>query len=280
MTVGSKILLSAPLLAALGGVATAQTHYVTVTNYVTVTITNVVMVTNAVPLPVAFSLPVLAVPGKPKEAWNNSITAGATVARGNTDTTLISADYQATKKTAKDEFAAAASAGYGEQNGAQTIDAYKGSFQWNHLFSDRFYDYLRVDGLHDYIANVNYRFTGGPGLGYYLLKQTNTAFSVEGGVNYEAQELGDVNHNFATVRLADKFEHRLNSHARFWQNVEIFPEVGDWDNYVVNFEIGAEATFTKSLSLKAFLDDNYNNEPALQHEKNDMRVMTGVGYKF
>jgi putative salt-induced outer membrane protein YdiY len=82
------------------------------------------------------------------------------------------------------------------------------------------------------------------------------------------------------VRLADKFEHRLNSHARFWQNVEIFPEVGDWDNYVVNFEIGAEATFTKSLSLKAFLDDNYNNEPALQHEKNDMRVMTGVGYKF
>jgi putative salt-induced outer membrane protein YdiY len=280
MIAASKILVFAPLLAALGGVAAAQTNYVTVTNFVTVTVTNVVIVTNAVSLPVTFSMPVVAAPGKPKGAWNNSISAGATVVRGNTDTTLITADYQAAKKTAKDEYAAMASAAYGEQNGVQTVDSYKGSFQWNHLFSERFYDYLRADGLHDYIANVNYRFTGGPGLGYYLLKQTNTALSVEGGVNYEAQELGDVNENFATVRLADKFEHRINDHARIWQTVEIFPEVDKWDNYVVNFEIGAEASFTKSLSLKAYVDDNYENEPALQHEKNDVRLMAGVAYKF
>jgi putative salt-induced outer membrane protein YdiY len=120
----------------------------------------------------------------------------------------------------------------------------------------------------------------GGGLGYYLVKETNTTLALEFGANYEGQELaGDVD-NFATVRLADRFEHKINGHARFWQTVEIFPEVDRWDNYVVNFEIGAEASFSKSWSLKTYLDDSYNNRPAADHLKNDLKLVAGVAYKF
>jgi hypothetical protein len=62
--------------------------------------------------------------------------------------------------------------------------------------------------------------------------------------------------------------------------VEIFPQVDRWDNYVVNFEIGTEASFTKSWSLKTYLDDNYNNRPAANRVKNDVKLVAGVAYKF
>jgi putative salt-induced outer membrane protein len=283
-----KILAVAGTLVALTGLASAQTtnyiiNYVTVTNVVTVTVTNIVVVTNSPSL--ASSLPgslmaVSAPSKKAKEDWNHSISAGLTIVRGNTDTTLMSANYEATRKTPKNEFDGTAGAAYGEQNSLQTLDNYKASFQWDHLFTSRFYNYLRADGLRDYIADVNYRLTVGPGLGYYVLKETNLTLAVEGGANFEGEDLGGNVNTFATVRLADKFEYKMGSRARFWQSVEIFPQVDKVDNYVVNFEIGMEASFTKSLSLKTCVDDNYDNRPALDHVKNDVKLVTGVAYKF
>ncbi len=283
MKVVYKLLASAWFLTALGGIASAQTNYVTVTNTVTVTVTvtNVVIMTNAVSAPISLTAPVVVAPNKKtRYPWNNSVSAGLTLARGNTDTTLVSADFQTAKKTPVDEYSATAGVAYGEQNSKQTVDNYKASLQWNHLFTPRFYDYMRNDGLRDYIADVDYRITVGSGVGYYLLKETNITLSVESGANYEAQELGGKVNTFATVRLADKFEYKLNNHARVWQSLEIFPQLDRLDNYVVNFEIGTEASFTKSLSLKTYLDDSYNNRPAAAHVKNDVKLVAGVAYKF
>jgi putative salt-induced outer membrane protein YdiY len=268
------LILSA-LVAASAAAASAQTNYVTVTNVVTVTVTNFVVVTNAVMPAISVTAPVVMKPGK-TNAWNQSISAGLTLARGNTDLTMVNADYNATKKTPNDEYDLAGGIGYGEQDSKQTVDNYKASLQWNHLFTKRFYAYLRTDGLRDYIADVDYRFTVGPGAGYYLLKQTNTTLSFETGINYEAQDLGGKEDSFANIRLADKF----NAHARFWQSIELIPQADQIGNYIVNFEIGAEAAFTKALSLKTYLDDNYDNRPALDHVKNDIKLVAGIAYKF
>jgi putative salt-induced outer membrane protein YdiY len=229
---------------------------------------------------ISYTAPTVTAPKKPKTAWNHSLSAGATLARGNTDTTLISADYTAVKKTPKDEYNGMLGMAYGEQDNKQTADNYKGSFQWNHLFTTNNYGYLRAEALRDYISDVDYRFTVGPGLGHYLIKGTNTTFAVGGGVNFEGQSLGNQGDTFATFRLADKFEQKINNHARIWQIVEFLPQVDRLQNYLVNFEVGAEAPFTKSLSLKAYLDDNFDSRPALDHVKNDVRLVTGMAFKF
>ena len=192
---------------------------------------------------------------------------------------MVSADYTAEKKTPNNEYAFAAGLAYGEQNSMQTADNYKASFQWNYLITQRFYNYQRDNGLRDYIADIDYRLVVGEGLGYYLLKSTNTTLAVELGANFEAQELGGQVNNFATVRLADRFERKFD-HSRIWQSVEIFPQVDRLDNYVVNFQIGMETTIWKTLLFKSYLEDSYNQHPAAQHLKNDMKLVTGIGYKF
>lgn len=275
-------------LAAAGALAvalncSAQTAVVTVTNYVTITVTNVVTITNVVasapvPAPTPAAVPVPAAPVR--NPWKSSVSAGITLTRGNSDTMLFSAEVLSEKKTPQNEYSLGAGVAYGEQNSQDTVNNYKASAQWNHLFSDRFYGYVRIDGLRDAIANVDYRLTLGPGAGYYLLKETNTTLGVEGGANFEAQRLGGTDQNFATVRLAENFEHKFNDRARLWQKVEFFPQVDKLDNYIVNFEIGLETVITKSFSLKTCLDDNYANRPAAGHEKNDAKIVAGVSYKF
>jgi len=286
----SKTMVTAGVLSAFAFNLSAQTSTVTVTNFVTVTVTNVVTVTNfvanAVPVAKKQVTPKQAAPAPKKLAppvrhpWESSVSAGLTVVRGNTDTTLVSADFLTQKKTPFNEYHIGLGGAYGEQNSSSTVNNYNAFGQWNHLFTDRFYAYGRVEGLRDFIADVDYRLTIGPGAGYYFLKETNTTLAGEIGGNFEAQKLDGQEGTFATVRLAERFEHKFNDRARVWQNFEIFPQVDKLDNYVINFEVGIETAITKTVSLKTCLDDTYANRPAPDHLKNDMKIVAGVAYKF
>src|ERR1041385_8696612 len=81
--------------------------------------------------------------------WESSAGLGLTLTRGNSDTLLFTADAQTAKKYTSDELSFGASISYGEQNDIKNNEAAKAYGQWNHLFSKRFYGYLRAEGLHD-----------------------------------------------------------------------------------------------------------------------------------
>ncbi len=215
-----------------------------------------------------------------KYPWQSSVSAGLTLTRGNSQTLLFTTELLTQKKTPNDEYLLGLGGSYGTQKSAETVNNYKAFGQWNHLFSERLYGYVRADALRDHVANLDYRLTVGPGVGYYLLKDTNTFLATEAGAGFEAQRLGGKDNTFATVRLAERFEHKFNDRARVWQHVDFLPQVDKFENYVVNFEIGLEASLTKSFSLKTYLDDTYQNRPALGKLKNDVKIVAAVAYKF
>jgi len=215
-----------------------------------------------------------------KYPWESSVSAGLTLTRGNKSSSLMTADFVTKKKTAANEYALGTGGAYGEQSTEETVNNYRAFAQWNHLFTERAYGYLRTDGLHDSIANLDYRLNVGPGAGYYFVKAKTTSLKGEAGAGFEAQRLGGDNQSFATVRLAEEFEHKFTDRARVWQTGELLPQVDKLENYVVNFELGIEASISKSFSLKTAFDDTYANRPALGRKKNDAKIVAGVSYKF
>jgi putative salt-induced outer membrane protein YdiY len=274
-----NVTLFAALAAASGSILSAQTNVVTVTNYVTVLVTNIVTVTNVVTAaPAAASVVAIAPP--PKNSWQSSITAGLTLTRGNKSTTLFTTEFLTAKKTPKNEYSLGLGTAYGSQGSTETVNNYKAFGQWNRLFTERFFGYARADALRDLIADLDYRLSIGPGAGYYLLKATNTTLAVEAGAGMEFQRLGGKDEQFSTTRFAERFEHKFNNRARLWQTAELVPQVDNFDNYVVNFEIGMEAAISKSFSLKTYFDDTYANQPAAGRLKNDAKIVAGVSYKF
>jgi putative salt-induced outer membrane protein YdiY len=215
-----------------------------------------------------------------KTAWESSISAGLSLTKGNSDTLLTTVAFKTRRKTVENEFTFGADGSYGENDNVKNNETLHGVGQYNHLISERFYGYLNAEGLHDGIADLQYRFTFSPGAGYYFLKEKNTTLAVEAGPGLIIQQLGGVGTTYATLRLAERFEHKLDNGARVWEKVEFLPQVNKLHNFLVNAEVGAEAALTKTLSLRVTLQDNFINQPAPDRKSNDVKLISSVVYKF
>ncbi|MGH7989509.1 MAG: DUF481 domain-containing protein, partial [Limisphaerales bacterium] len=110
---------------------------------------------------------------------------------------------------------------------------------------------------------------------------TNTTLAGEVGVAEIFQRLGTNDSSYTTVRFAERGEHKFAGHgARVWESVEFLPQVDDFNNYIVNAEVGVAASLAKNLSLQTYLDDSYAKEPAPGRLKNDAKLVSAISYKF
>jgi putative salt-induced outer membrane protein YdiY len=226
--------------------------------------------------------------------WESSAAAGITLTRGNSSTFLGTLALATGKKWDVNELSFGADAAYGTTkqtvhvNGVNvtqtdtTAESLHGFAQYNRLFTERWYGYGRIEGLHDGVADIHYRLTLSPGAGYYFIKDKITDLSAEAGPALITQKLGDESKTYLTLRIGEKFHHAFTEHARMWQMAEFLPQVDDLNNYIINGEIGVEADLntTGKLSLRTYLQDTYNNVPAKGRQKNDAKLVAAIAYKF
>lgn len=222
--------------------------------------------------------PAAAAPTKPK--WEKSAGVGVTATTGNTDSVLFTANITALKKWEKNEVRLGADGAYGENDSVKNAESARGYGQYNRLFNERVYGYLRGELSHDAIADVDYRLTLSPGLGYYFIKKPVTTLSGEVGPGFIHEKQGGKEDSYMTLRLAERFEHKFNERVRLWQSLEVLPQVDDWGNFLLNFEIGIESKLTEKLALRLFAVDTYDNEPAPGRKENDLKVVTSLNYAF
>ncbi len=212
--------------------------------------------------------------------WETTAAAGLTLTRGNSDTITATANILTQKKWTQNELRFGADGTYGEDQGSQNAASIHGFGQYNRLFTDRFYGYARVDALHDAIADVEYRVMLSPGVGYYFIKDANTSLSGEVGPGVIFEKQGRRDDTYMTVRLAERFEHKLNDRVRIWQSLEWLPQVDDFNNWILNGELGLETKMTEKASLRVFATDSYDNQPAPGRKQNDLKLVTAIAYKF
>jgi len=225
---------------------------------------------------------------EPKK-WEGSIAAGITLTRGNSKNLLATGAFNATRKWEHDTLLLGANAGYGEatteegnQQNSHTTDQYiKGFGQLNHLFTDRFYGGLRVAGDNDRVANLNYRLTVSPLVGYYLLKETNYFWTVEAGPSYINEKYRDqATRSYWAARAAERAEYTFKSGAKLWESAEYLPRVDDTKQYIINAEAGISAPISKAFDVRLVVQWSYNSEPAEDRLKNDTKLIGAIGYRF
>jgi putative salt-induced outer membrane protein YdiY len=213
-------------------------------------------------------------------AWHSTISAGFSLARGNTETMLVNANLYTERKSAINEWMLGAGGAYGDDHSVKSYESLNGFGQFNHFFTRRLYGYVRLDALHDGIKDIKYRATLSTGFGYYLLQRTNTTFALETGPSFVTERQGDQDQNYAAWRVAERYEYKFNSRARIWHSAEFIPEVDQTDNYVINAELGVESAIAKDLALRVYLLDNFVNQPTPGYKHNDIRIVSGISYKF
>ena len=238
---------------------------------------------NPAPAPAPAVVPVLE-----KSPWESSASLGMTLTKGNSDTLLVTANILSTRKDpkSKNEWRLGADGTYGENQGDRNAESAHAFVQYNRLFTERFYGYARVDGLHDEIAGIVYRLSFSPGVGYYFIKDKQTTLSGEVGPGVIHERLDgkngaeDTDDTYMTIRFAERLEHKFSDTVRLWQSLEFLPQVDRFGNFLINAELGIETAMSKKLSLRTYLVDNYDNEPAPGRKNNDIKLVAAIAYKF
>ena len=218
------------------------------------------------------------------KGWQCSVALGLTLTRGNSRTLSANGAVLAENLLKHDEFRLGGDLSYGEQeiNGVNSTTAQSahGFGDWKHLFTDRFYSDLRLDGYHDHVADLSYRIIVGPAAGYYFIKNARSRLSAEAGVSYITERKGGTDDNYIALRLGERGEHSFNPQWKVWEQVDILPQVDKFENYIVLAEAGTEAALNAHLSLRVVLRDQYNNRPAPGRGSNDLTLITALAYKF
>ena len=218
---------------------------------------------------------------EPKPAWETSAALGFTLTSGNSDTVLGTASLLSLKKWELNELSAGINGSYGEVESVKNNELVRGTVQYNRLLGDTdSYFYGKVDLLHDSVADVEYRLSVSPGYGYYFINNDKTKLSAEFGPGYIFEKLGSGDDDYLTLRAGERFEYKISDRARLWQSLEFLPQVDEFSNYLVVAEVGVESDLTEKMSLRVSLQDNYDNRPAPGRKSNDLRLVTGIGYKF
>jgi hypothetical protein len=225
----------------------------------------------------------------PPKLWDSVASLDLAMTRGNSHSFLATATINTTRKWEANELLLGAGAGYGSTTAkdstgtevkTETQNYVRGYGQFNHLFTERFYAGLRLEGLHDEVADIDYRFTVSPMAGYYFIKQTNTFLSGEIGPSLVTQKLGGETKTYAGLRLAERFEHKFETGAKVWESLEWIPQVDEFANWILNAEAGISAPVYKALDVRLVAQDQYNNRPATGRLKNDFKLLAGVGLRF
>jgi len=212
--------------------------------------------------------------------WNTTAALGLSISQGNTENTLFNANLLTSRKWEKDELDLGLNSAYGESDGSRNTANAQLFGQYNRLFGKRLYGLLRVDGLHDDIADISYRVTVSPGLGYYLIKTTNTFLRFETGPGFVWERVAGIENEYVTLRLAERYETQLNERVKLWQFAEWLPSVEDFNDSVINAELGVDSSLTKQLSLRAIVRDTYDSTPGPGLEHNDLQFLLQLAYKF
>jgi putative salt-induced outer membrane protein YdiY len=220
------------------------------------------------------------------KAWVTTAAAGLTLTRGNSENFLVTLSLDTKRKWERDELFFGASGGYGDSTSndvyTKNTEFLQGYGQYNHLFTDRFYGGLRLDGQYDGIAGIDYRAKITPLVGYYLIKEEKMTLSVEAGPSAVFEKLeGQDARTYAAVRFAESFEYKITASTKVWETLAYIPQIDEWtQNYLLNFEAGIDTAIAKGGSLRVVFQDMYASQPAPGKKDNDMRLLAGVAYKF
>ena len=220
--------------------------------------------------------------------WKVSLALGFNMTQGNSETIVGTASLTGDLEAGANLVRLGAEGAYGEAEieddagetddevttrNAKAFGSYKRKFK-------RAYGYVDGSVMQDKIAEVDYRGILGGGIGYFLFDGAKVKLGTEGGLSYPWEEVDGVEDDYPAYRLAERGEWQITKTSKLWESVEYLPKTDDFDNYLLNGEVGAEAALATRLSLRVVYQIRYDNEPAPDQEEQDTILISALSWQI
>ncbi len=214
----------------------------------------------------------------PASPWNVSAAAGFGLAKGNTDTLNLGAQFLASYVTPEDEFLAGADYFYAENQEVVNQNRLAAYAAYNRTLGSAAYLGLGSNFFYNEITDLDYRFGLGPVLGYRFINTDTTLLALEAGVGYAWEKQGGLSNDYLTVNAGQRFSHTFAGGSKITEGVTYSAEAQDFENFLLTAEVGLEVPFSAHWAFKASVGTVYDNTPAAGMDENDLYALAGLSY--
>lgn len=223
--------------------------------------------------------------------WETKISFGYEFNDGNTESESFSGAISTEKNIGVWRLDAKAEGSY-KENSTRNADGKKVDEQTEgnakikadlkRLFGS-FFIYAGEEISHDAISDIKYRSITSLGVGVFLWDEPDFRFPISLGLAYVTEEAPESD-DYLALRFTEETTWQVNANLKLWQKFEFIPEVSEFDNILINGEIGGETKLTETLSLSIKYVIEYDAEPGMdgdsELEKTDSKFITQINYTF
>ena len=226
------------------------------------------------------------VPEEEKRGWEGSITAGAIIQTGNTETNNITATGNAIWHGDSKRFTANALWNYQDDRTGVIQRKLYGDAQYDHFLTEKLYGYGKASADNDFQANLDLRWTAGAGAGYQFRDDDDWKLAGELGLAYVDENFADdmtvpdPDNSYLAARIGYNWEYLGNEYFVAGQTAEIFPSLENGDDVYSRADTYAKTNLTESIFLKLQWIWTYDNTPVPGNERSDHIYALTVGWSF
>ncbi len=219
------------------------------------------------------------------QLWAGYVDFGASLARGNADTTTLTTTMKAARATRTDRlgvyFNQIFSSATTDGTSGTTAQATRGGWTYDRNIVPRVFMNLFNDYENDRFADLDLRVVIGGGLGYHVIKTERTRLDLLGGGDYSHERYSTPEtRNSGELYWGNDWTYRLSKIAALNQTFRMFNNMTETGQYRINFDVGMVTSLSKWLAWQLTYSDRYQSNPADGLKKNDILFTTGVRLTF
>lgn len=221
------------------------------------------------------------------DKWTGSIAIGALYQDGNTDTRAANANAQAEYRREHDRWSATGYWDYGETKdqttGAWSLNSRKAGLglKYDYFLSKKVYVSANAGIATDKLADLEQRLFLGAGLGYQWHEDEKLKWNSEAGVGYFIEDrYVDEDKEYVAARLANNIEWQINEKSSLANNVTVFPSLEDKEDVYARSDTRFKTALTDKMFAQLQWVWDYDNTPSAGKERNDNKVVLGLGWAF
>jgi putative salt-induced outer membrane protein YdiY len=228
-------------------------------------------------------------PEEPKEPeWTGSVTVGAKVTTGNSETRGANATADAELRREDDRI----SLGFlwlFDENSNNDTDTWTltdrkttGKAQYDYFFSKKTYAYVKGQWENDHTAALDLRQTYSVGLGRQIREDEKFKLGTELGVAWVEEDFqGSVDDKeYPAARVAYNLDWAISKSWSLAQNAEAYPSLEDSDDIYTKLDTRLKAAFGESMFGQLQWLYDWNNSPATGKERSDHQLLLSIGWKI
>lgn len=226
-------------------------------------------------------------PPKDPSVWSKSLIFGFNLTDGNSETLLLNTKASVSRDFENNIWNFLASSAYGEDStkkdeGGTTTNQQDARVEasYKRLFTERFYSGFATNYFYDKVADIDYRVTLKPTVGYFVVRNDVVKLSFETGPGYVFERVGEVKKDFFAPLIGERLEWVISESSKLFQTAEVVFDADDSDNYLITTEAGLEAAINSHLSLVLSARNLHDGVPAEGKEKSDTVVGSALKVNF